>query len=94
MSESDKQRPVKEFRAGTIVASVWQERGAANGKSYPKFSVRIQKRYRDEKSGQWKTTAYIRPDELPKLALVATKAYEHLTLRVFDAEAVNTDGSK
>jgi len=94
MSESDKQHPVKEFRAGTIVASVWEERGAANGKSYPKFSIRIQKRYRDEKSGQWKTTTYIRPDELPKLALVATKAYEHLTLRVFDTEAVNTAGSK
>jgi len=46
-----------------------------------KFSVRIQKRYRDEKSGQWKTTTYLRPDELPKLALVATKAYEYLMLR-------------
>ena len=53
-----------------------------------------QKRYRDEKSGQWKTTTYFRPDELPKLALVATKAYEHLTLRMFDTEAVNTAGSK
>jgi len=84
MSESDKQQPVMEFRAGTIVASVWQERGAANGKSYPTFSIRIQKRYRDEKSGQWKTTTYVRPDELPKLALVATKAYEHLMLRQTD----------
>jgi hypothetical protein len=84
MSEPSPQKPVMEFRAGTIVASVWQERGGANGKSYPKFSVRIQKRYRDEKSGQWKTTTYFRPDELPKLELVAGKAYEHLTLRVMD----------
>jgi len=45
------------------------------------YSIRIQKRYRDDRDGQWKTTSYLRPDELPKLALVVSKAYEFLTLR-------------
>lgn len=94
MSESSTQPPVKEFRAGTIVAAIWQEQGGSNGKRYPQFSIRVQKRYRDEKSGQWKTTTYLRPDDLPKLALVAGKAFEHLTLRVMDTEAVETAKSK
>jgi len=90
MSESSTQPPIKEFRAGTIVAAIWRDHGGSNGKRYPQFSIRVQKRYRDEKSGQWKTTTYFRPDDLPKLALVAGKAFEQLTLRVMDTEAVET----
>ena len=56
----------------------------AIGRSVAQHSIRIQKRYRDEKSGEWKTTTYFRPDELPKLALVVSKTYEHLMLRETD----------
>lgn len=75
------EQPMKEFRAGTAVASIWPENPTANGQSIQRFTIRVQKRYRDDKSGQWKTTTYFRPDELPKLALVVSKAFESLTLR-------------
>lgn len=81
MSEANP--PLKEFRAGTIVAAIWPEPAASNGRS-PSYSIRIQKRYRDDRYGQWKTTSYLRPDELPKLALVVSRAYEFLTLRETD----------
>ena len=73
--------PMKEFRAGTIVAAIWAESTPTNGRAVPSYSVRIQKRYRDDRDGQWKTTSYLRPDELPKLALVVSKTFEFLTLR-------------
>jgi len=78
---SDSSPPMKEFRAGTIVAAIWAETAPTNGRATPSYSIRIQKRYRDDRDGQWKTTSYLRPDELPKLALVVSRAYEFLTLR-------------
>ena len=84
MSNEQSERPASEFRAGTVVAAVWTKATTLNGRSVPQHSIRVQKRYRDEKSGEWKTTTYFRPDELPKLALVVSKAYEHLMLRALE----------
>ena len=81
MPSEPSERPTTEFRAGTVVAAIWTKTTTLNGRSVPQHSIRIQKRYRDEKSGEWKTTTYFRPDELPKLGLVVSKAYEHLMLR-------------
>ena len=77
-------RPAAEFRVGTVVAAIWTKNTTIDGRSAAQHSIRIQKRYRDEKSGEWKTTTYFRPDELPKLGLVVSKAYEHLMLRDVD----------
>lgn len=88
MNESNGKQPQKEFRAGTIVAAVWEDETVVSGRGVTQFSIRIQKRYRDERSGQWKTTTYFRPDDLPKLVLVANKVYEEAMLRCSAEEAV------
>ena len=84
MSSKPTDQPTKEFRAGTIVAAIWTKTTTIDGRSVAQHSIRIQKRYRDERSGQWKSTSYFRPEDLPKLALVASKVFENLTLRVQD----------
>ena len=84
MANEPAEKPAAEFRAGTEVAAVWTKSTTIDGRSAAQHSIRIQKRYRDEKSGEWKTTTYFRPDELPKLALVVSKTYEHLMLREVD----------
>jgi len=76
--------PIKEFRAGTIVATIWADATPSNGRTAPSYGIRVQKRYRDDRDGQWKTTSYLRPDELPKLALVVSRAYEFIVLRASD----------
>ena len=78
---SSNERPIKEFRAGTVVAAIWVSKTAVNGRSAAQHLIRVQKRYRDDRKGEWKTTTYFRPDELPKLSLVVSRAYEFLTLR-------------
>jgi len=88
MSENSK--PMKEFRAGTVVVAIWAESTPVNGRAVPQYSIRVQKRYRDDKDGQWKTTTYFRPDELPKLGLVVSRAYEFLTLREPDEPTAAT----
>jgi hypothetical protein len=87
MNENNGKQPQREFRAGTIVAAVWEDETVVSGRNVTQFSIRIQKRYRDERSGQWKTTTYFRPDDLPKLVLVANKVYEEVMLRCTAEEA-------
>lgn len=84
MNQQETKRPVKEFRAGTISAAIWEKAVTINGRSVPQHSIRIQKRYKDERSGEWKTTTYFRLEDMPRLALVANKVFEYVTLREID----------
>ena len=91
MASEPAERPAAEFRAGTVVAAIWIKNSTIDGRSAAQHSIRIQKRHRDEKTGECKTTTYFRPDELPKLALVVSKAYEHLMLReTVDSKVTST----
>ena len=81
MSPNKNKRPQIEFRAGGITGAVWTETTVVDGRVVPQHSIRIEKRYRDDRSGEWKTTGYLRPDDLPRIALVADKLFEHLMLR-------------
>jgi hypothetical protein len=63
MSENKNDRPQIELRAGGIVGSVWTTTTTMNGRSVPQRSIRIEKRYRDDRTGEWKTTGYLRLDE-------------------------------
>ena len=75
------QRPEFELKAGSIHAAVWRERIRREGRSWDDFSIRIQKVYRDPTDGQYRTTTYFRPDDLPKLALAANEAFAYVTLK-------------
>ena len=70
-----------EFRAGGIRATIWPKEVSHKGRKWREYNIRIQKHYMDEPSGEWKTTTYFRPEDMPKLALVANKVYEYVTLK-------------
>ena len=58
MAQGDK--PIKEFRAGRVRASIWQDevtRGV--DESFSVFSVRVEKRYKDA-TGNWQSTSTVR----------------------------------
>ena len=74
-------KPIKEFRAGGIKASVWEnQRTTEDGQVVAQHSVRIQKSYRDKVTGEWKTSEYFYPADMAKLILVAQKAWEFVAL--------------
>ena len=75
------QTPSLEVRAGPIVGTVWPKEITHNGGKWVEYSIRIQKRYKDQRSGEWKSTTYFRPEDMPKLTLVASRIFEHVTLR-------------
>lgn len=74
--------PVHEVRAGAISGAVWSKTSTLDGRPVLQHSIRIEKRYRDERTGEWRSTGYMRPDDLPRLVLVANRLFEYLTLRV------------
>ncbi|MEM4267667.1 MAG: hypothetical protein QXK37_02445 [Candidatus Woesearchaeota archaeon] len=84
-TKCDKQRrikmanqPEKKFRAGAVAATIWQNQSPTEGKSYR--TVSLERVYMD-KSNQWQSTTSMRVNDLPKAALVLSKAYEYLTLQ-------------
>ena len=77
--------PIMVYRAGGVRASIFQNEVERNGQSTPVPSVRIQRSYKAS-DNEWKTTDSFRINDLPKVALVASKAYEFLALT--EAEAL------
>jgi len=80
------QKPTKEFRAGTIKAAVWKEQREEAGRATVRYSVKIEKRYFDEASKEWRNTDYFFANDLPRLRLVAEQAFEFIVLRAGDED--------
>jgi len=74
-------RPVKEFKAGGIRAAIWKETRSEGGTETVRYSVKIEKRYFDEASKEWRSTDYFFANDLPRLCLVAQRAFEFISLR-------------
>ena len=79
MAQGDK--PVKEFRAGSVRASIWRDEIAGKDEQMVEvFSARIEKRYKDA-SGNWQSTSRFNRADLADLELVAFKAREFLSVK-------------
>ncbi len=78
-------KPEKVFRAGGISATVWKNTSKVNGKDVEYRTINIDRSYKD-KEEKWKTTSSMRINDLPKVELVARKAYEYLTLKEDEAK--------
>ena len=80
MAEQKRMPPVKRIRTGNgVAASIWENEGEKDGRSFVRRSVSIQKRYCDDK-GNWHSSSSFSKNELPAAILALQKAYEHLTL--------------
>jgi len=83
-----KNMPEKKFRAGPVVATVWENDGQTKeGQSVSYRTVSFERSYKD-KNNEWQTTNSLRINDLPKAILVLTKAYESLSLTENVAEGV------
>ena len=79
--KEEKNMPEKRFGAGAISASVWVNEGTSKtGETIEFRTVSLQRRYKD-KNDEWQTTSTMRINDLPKVSLVAEKAYEYLVLK-------------
>ena len=80
MTEQQGNPPVKEFRAGRVKTAIWRKEVQQEDRTVVQHSVKVQNSYCDKETGEWKTTDYFYPQDLPKLILVAQKAFEYTSL--------------
>ncbi len=73
-------RPVKEFRAGTIKAAIWANETESGAGTSVRYSVQVQKRFRDS-NGNWRDSRSFFPEDLPRLGLVVSSAFEYCVLQ-------------
>lgn len=72
-------KPEKEFRSGSIVATIWNNKHVIGGKEIELPSVQIQRRYQD-KNKVWQKTDSFKVNDLPRVVSVAEAAFNYLTL--------------
>ena len=89
MEEKKGNKPVKQFRAGAIRASVWSNPGKEEfGKEQTTYNtVSLERSYKD-KAGNWQSTTSMRTNDLPRVTLVIQQAYQFLVMNKDDAEEV------
>ena len=81
MSE-DTNYPEKQFKMrGGISSAIWRTQVTKNGRTFDKFSIKLQKRYKDPATGEWKGfEVYLFPSEVHAFVTVAQAAYEYCML--------------
>lgn len=79
--------PIKSFRMGSVVASIWNNPVVNDGKTIERFSVKIVRKYK--KDAQWTETSSFFPEDLLKLSLISVEAYKYLALKEKDSPQKN-----
>ena len=72
-------RPEKRFRCGSCEAAIFENEINRNGKAIKLKKAVIQKRYKNA-DDEWKSTHSLDKNDIPKMMLVLSKAYEYLTM--------------
>ena len=87
MSNTAPARPIKAFHAGTIRASIWRNEVEQDGRTVVRHSIRIDKDYFDAQRREWQRSECLFVNDLPRVRLVAEKAFEFITLREREPDA-------
>lgn len=69
--------PVKKFRLGAIVCTVWNN---PNEKGDDRYSASIVRRYKV--GDDWRETSSFFPEDLPVVARLSERALNHIMLRM------------
>ena len=83
---ANEKRPAKKFRAGGISAALWKgTMQLKDGTEIETASVTLDKRYKDAE-GNWKSSSYLRVNDVPKAIFVLQKAYEYMVAKNADED--------
>ncbi len=78
----EKQGPEVTLRSGVLSVAIWANPVVnQQGQEDAYRTVTIERRYKDKKTGQWQSTHSLRANDVPKVSLLLSKAYERLILQ-------------
>lgn len=72
-------QPEKRFKCGACEAAIFENQINRDGKPVKLKKVAIQKRYMNADK-EWKSTQSLDKNDVPKMILALSKAYEYLTM--------------
>lgn len=72
-------KPEQKFRAGSVTATVWKNKGNRNGRETEFYTVGLERSYK--KGDEWQNTSSLRVQDIPDAELVLRKTYEYLRLK-------------
>jgi len=71
-------KPVAKFKAGQISSALWENEITVNGKKVTMLKASVQRRYKDSKDGQWKSSGSFSRNEIPLAIYCLEKSFEHM----------------
>ena len=75
----EKKGPAAKFKAGQVSAALWEnEITTRNGHKATILKASIQRRYKDDKDGQWKSSTSFSRNEIPLAIYCLQKAFEKM----------------
>ena len=72
------QKPVAKFTAGQTSAAIWENEITVNGRQVTMLKATVQRRYKDNKDGQWKSSSSFSRNEIPLAIYCLQKCFEHM----------------
>ena len=80
---NERTQPVKKMNIGAVNLAIWRNdvRFERDGDTRAMYSVTVERRYKDQ-GGTWQSSSSFRTNDIPKLGLLLSKAYEHLTMDI------------
>lgn len=79
MTEEKKNKPLEKFRAGSVSATIWNNKTEKDGKEIEFLTISVDRYYKTkDKEGN---TNSMRINDLPRLELVCKKAFEYCLTR-------------
>jgi len=70
--------PVQKFRAGQVSCALWENEIVANGRTIRVLKATVERRYKDNTDGTWKSSSSFARNELPLAIWCLQKAFDHM----------------
>jgi hypothetical protein len=93
MSQSTHNAPLQSFRMNNVSVSVFANESTTDGQSQTYFRAKVDKRYRDSKTGQWNSSNSFSADELLRLQHLIGRAVEFMSAKPAEDHDRGSDDS-
>jgi len=84
-------KPVWKTKAGTVSGALWENTITVNGREIVTLKSTVQRRYRDSKDGQWKSSGSFSRNEIPLAIYCLQKCFEHMIEGQKDDDSVEEE---
>lgn len=79
MSNATQRAPVESFRISNVSVSIFENESTTEGKTQKYYRAKVDKRYRDDKSGKWNSSNSFSSDELLRLQHLIARAVDFMS---------------